>query len=149
MAPLYLRSWPSDASCSIGCISSCGEGVSVAVDWWLYEMAAGEDAAPRTGGVGPLSISSSSSSSSGCRYMWEGGTVHCMLGSQLPAERNEPHYSRVARGKHGCFQTGKHVLNIHTILPSHFDVSLVLIDRKTPSGGGRFCSGCEKTRTKE
>lgn len=53
----------------MGCISSCGEGVSVAVDWWLYETAAGEDAAPRTGGVGPLSISSSSSSSSGCRYM--------------------------------------------------------------------------------
>lgn len=32
---LYLRSWLSDASGSMGCISSCGEGVSVAVDWWL------------------------------------------------------------------------------------------------------------------
>lgn len=29
----YLRSWLSCVSCSIGCISSWGEGVRVAVDW--------------------------------------------------------------------------------------------------------------------
>lgn len=30
---VYLRSWLSDVSWSIGCISSWGEGVRVAVDW--------------------------------------------------------------------------------------------------------------------
>lgn len=33
LVDVYLRSWLSDVSCSIGCISSWGEGVSVAVDW--------------------------------------------------------------------------------------------------------------------
>lgn len=48
---------------SIGCISSRGDGVRVAVDCCPKDTAAGEEATPRTGGVGTRSSSSSSSSS--------------------------------------------------------------------------------------
>lgn len=40
---------------SLGRPSSRGDGVSVAVDWWLYEVA-GDEASPRGGGSGPSSM---------------------------------------------------------------------------------------------
>lgn len=134
----YLRSWPSDASCSIGCISSCGEGVSVAVDWWLYETAAGDEAAPRTGGVGPLSISSSSSSSSGCRYMWDGGMGHCMSGSQLPGGEKHASLPSYCSQKTWMFWngvTGNHVLNIHTVTSITSWCESGANRRENPQGG--------------
>lgn len=63
----YLR------SSKLLCSSPWGEGVSVTVDWWLYDIPTGEEAAPLTGGVGHLTrfccSSSSSSVSPWCRYM--------------------------------------------------------------------------------
>ncbi|TNN24210.1 hypothetical protein EYF80_065667 [Liparis tanakae] len=57
----------------MGCISSRGEGVRVAVDCCPKDTAAGEEATPRMGGVGTLSSSSSSSSSMPwCRYVCTG-----------------------------------------------------------------------------
>lgn len=63
---------------------------------------------------------------------------HCMSGSQLPTERNKPHYLCIThKKKHECFLYGsqgkgkkKHALNIHATLLSRFDMSLALIDRK-------------------
>lgn len=65
---LAMSSWyalvnSSKCAWSIGCISSRGEGVRVAVDCCPKDMAAGEEATPRMGGVGTRSSSSSSSSS--------------------------------------------------------------------------------------
>lgn len=58
---------------------------------------------------------------------------HCMSGSQLPAERNKPHYLHIAQQKHELFffiEAGKHPLNIHVSLLSESDMNLALMDRK-------------------
>lgn len=60
---------------------------------------------------------------------------HCMSGSQLPAERNKPHYLHIAQQKHECFffffiEARKHPLNIHVSLLSESDMNLALMDRK-------------------
>lgn len=49
-----------------------------------------------------------------------------MFGSQLPGEKNRPHYRLTA---------AENILNIHTVLPSYVDVR-VLIDWKTLGVGG-------------
>lgn len=58
---------------------------------------------------------------------------HCMSGSQLPAERNKPHYLHIAQQKHEHFffiEARKHPLNIHVSLLSESDMNLALMDRK-------------------
>lgn len=64
-----------------------------------------------------------------------------MFGSQLPGEKNRPHYRLTA---------AENILNIHTVLPSYVDVR-VLIDWKTlgVGGGGDTCLQRLQTRKKE